>query len=331
MKQDELKDFINRIETSSEVNKAYSELNWKDFLESNREHIRYTPRKDSFSKNSLSFIDKDSIALSFGLTPSSDSFAKHIKNADSRICTLHSSALLPLLLFYSINKKNPIKIDDTEYNQVYFEVPNKVFDKSRPSKIDVALISKSSKTVLYLESKFTEYLSGKSSNSFSEKYKLFVQEVLGEELPVEKDGNLYIRGKVGNNDIIYGEGIKQIIAHFIGVCKGGTSRNCVEETYIRSGYKVLLGSIVYKWNNRFCDYNELYKTAAKKLNNLLQNNKRIGNGSDVDQLNVNSILQGAPQEFSVIEELLTYQGVVKENKNKFNPNVLEFYKLNNND
>lgn len=310
------------------MNKAYSELNWKDFLTDKVNNIEYTPWRDGISINSLSFNKKDSIALSFGLT--SDSFFEHIKNTDSRICTLHSSALLPLLLFYSIHEKNPIKIDDIEYDQVYFEVPNKVFDKSRPSKIDVALISKSSKTVLYLESKFTEYLSGKSSNSFSENYKLFVQEVLGREQPVEKDGNLYIRGKVGNNDIIYGEGIKQIIAHFIGVCKGGTSRNRVEEDYIRRGYKVLLGSIVYKWNNRFCDYNELYKTVAKNLNNLLPN-KRTGKGSDVDQVNVNSILQGAPQEFSVIEELLTYQGLVKENKHKFNPNVLDFYKLNNND
>ena len=326
MEKQELEKFIKRIGNSSEVNIAYFQLNWQEFLINKYKNIRHTPYRDDSSVNSLSFNNKDSIATSFELSSSDKKlFSKHIRSADSRICTLHSSALLPLLLFYSVNQ-TPIEIDGIEYDEVYFEVPNKVFDKSRPSKIDVALVSKSSETILYLESKFTEYLSGKSSNSFSKNYELFVKKVLKEQ-PVEKDGKLYIRGKVGNKEIIYGEGIKQIIAHFIGVCKGGTDKNSVKK-YITNNYTVLLGCIVYKWNNRFDDYNGLYEIVAKSLNSLLRKNERTGKGSDVKQNNVNSILLGAPQKFSVIEKLLTYQELIEKNKNKFNPHVLEFYKLN---
>ncbi|MDE7386447.1 MAG: hypothetical protein K2N28_04860, partial [Muribaculaceae bacterium] len=81
----------------------------------------------------------------------------------NRILRLHSSALLALLCFHDVaNKPIIIKHSDNEveeYDECWFEVKNKVFDN--PSNIDIVLKSKKG-NLLFLESKFTEYLSSES-------------------------------------------------------------------------------------------------------------------------------------------------------------------------
>lgn len=332
-KKIKLQEFLNMI-GSSKVNKAYVLL--EEFIKIHEKDLRYTlwkPKENVKSEHSLCFKNKKVLIEVFKLN---NYIYSYMEDLDSRILVLHSSALLPLLIFYSISPTNSLKINGIEYDDVRFEQPNKVFSFNRPSKIDVVLISHKEQKVLYLESKFTEYLSEKSSKDFSESYVGMIKKILGEDQPKNENGKYYIRGKLHDKDIVYGEGIKQMIAHFIGVCKGGTYHNIVD-VYIKKGYEVKLGCIVYQFNKeidkqeRLDAYSELYKNMAGKMNELLRDTKRTGNGSILKECEADNILHGAPQEFSVIEELLTYQGLVKENKNKFNPNVLEFYKLNNND
>lgn len=73
----------------------------------------------------------------------------------NRILTLHSSALIAILCFHNVCE-NPISIDDEIYNQCWFEVRNSVYGSA--SSVDVVLKSESG-NLLFLESKFTEYLS----------------------------------------------------------------------------------------------------------------------------------------------------------------------------
>lgn len=324
-----LEEFCSMI-GSSKVNKAYAL--WKEFIDDNRSALKYTlwkPKENVESEHSLCFKKKADLIRIFELN---DYISSYMEGMDSRILVLHSSALLPLLLFHSISPTNTIRISGIEYDDVHFEVPNKVFNSTRPSKIDVALISHKEQAVLYLESKFTEYLLGKSSNSFSDKYKNMVRKILGDNQPAEGNNQFYIRGKLDNIDIVYGEGIKQMIAHFIGVCKGGTSHNIVD-VYIKKGYEVKLGCIVYQFNKeidkleRLDAYSKLYKNMAEKMNELLRDTKRTGNGSILKECEADNILHGAPQNFTVIGELLTYQKLVGENKDKFNSKVLKFYEL----
>lgn len=325
MEELNLNEFLNRIE---KVNKVYSELEWKDFLEKNREHIRYTPWQDGFSKNSLSFIAKANIASSFNLS-SVDLFFKHIENAESRICTLHSSALLPLLLFYQISPSNKlyvrIKSELIAFDDVRFEVPNKVFHSSFPSKIDVALISHSQQTILYLESKFTEYLTGSSSEKIADAYVNTFSE-LGIELTDHRiEGNLF------GNPIIYGDGIKQFVAHFVGVCKGGTPRNEVE-IYIKKGYKIYLGEIVYKFNSkeateRYESYANLYSNIANILTRKLALSEKTGKGTAVKVQAFQEIIRNA-RDFEILPQLLTYQDLLKDNEEfKFAETIKSFYKF----
>lgn len=320
-----LEDFLGRIE---KVNKAYSELKWEEFLKKNIDNIRYTPWQDGFSKNSLSFNDKASIAASFGL-PSEESFSKHIENADSRICTLHSSALLPLLLFYQINPSNKlyVRIEDKliAFDDVRFEVPNKVFHPSFPSKIDVALISHSQQTIFYLESKFTEYLTGSSSEKIAEAYTDTFR-----ELEIELNSQR-IEGSLEGCPIIYGEGIKQFVAHFVGVCKGGTPRNEVE-IYIKKGYKIYLGEIVYKFNSkeateRYESYANLYSNIVNILTNKLASSEKTGKGTAVEVQAFQEIIRNA-RDFEILPQLLTYQDLLKDNEEfKLAETIKSFYKF----
>lgn len=94
-----------------------------------------------------------------------------------KITTLHSSSLLALLCFSNVSKYNCLKINGIEYDQVWFEVKNKVFDK--PSNIDVVLGNSKTQDLLFLESKFTEYLSADNS-AFAAKYLDFYKSILPE-------------------------------------------------------------------------------------------------------------------------------------------------------
>lgn len=326
-----LEEFCSMI-GSSKVNKAYAL--WKEFIDDNRSALKYTlwkPKENVESEHSLCFKKKADLIRIFKLN---NYISSYMEGMDSRILVLHSSALLPLLLFHSISPTNTIRISGIEYDDVRFEVPNKVFNSKGPSKIDVALISHKEQAVLYLESKFTEYLLGKSSKSFSGKYENMVRVILGPNQPTKaKENNqFYIKGKLDDIDIVYGEGIKQMIAHFIGVCKGGTEQNFVD-IYIKKGYKVFLGEILYRFENqidkrsKFDGYDKLYQKVAKQMNNLLGKYDRKGDGTSCGVEDVAEIVNNAPKNFFVVERLLTYQDIVKANNGKFNKNVLRFYGL----
>ena len=308
----------------------------KDFIDQG--NIIRTPWRDKEdgSERSLCFREISDISKAFKLNE--DIFYKYVNCADKRIKVLHSSALMPLLLFYKVSSENSLYVnlgrkEPVEFDEVYFETPNKVFDETRPSKIDIALVSTSSKIVLYLESKFTEYLSGKSSGSFSPKYENMVREILGQNQPAKENNKYYIRGKLADKDIIYGEGIKQMIAHFIGVCKGGTESNAINDYIKNKGYSVLLGGIVYKWDKRFSMYSDLFQRVTSKMNELLNKHKeRTGCGSDLKVTDIDPIVNNAPQDFSVLENLLTYQNllILEENKTfkeNIERNIKQFYKL----
>ena len=118
---------------------------------------------------------------------------------------LHSSSLCALLMFYNVSEETPfyIEIDGKEhkYTEVFFEVKNKVIKS--PSNMDVVLINKETNEILFVECKFSEY------KSHSEHYKLKKG-----YLPYKKE---YF-DPIGFDDMkVFPEGIKQLIAHYIGL------------------------------------------------------------------------------------------------------------------
>lgn len=184
-----------------------------------------------------------------------------------RITTLTSSSLCALLCFYNISM-NSIKIDNISYDTVMFEIKNRVVDDKHPSNMDIVLISHESKKILFLESKFSEYLARSKAKNISNKYLddykklgLFDEEYIYID---NRDGTFNLETK--QNDF-YIEGIKQMISHYIGVRNFLKDRKSLDNRLKLNDYTVLLGEIVFNaWNNEF-DYFSKYSNAYSKLIN----------------------------------------------------------------
>ena len=156
-----------------------------------------------------------------------------------RIRTIHSSSLISLLCFYWVSESRPLSLAldgrDVTFTKSAFEVKNPVgADETGNvhfSNIDVALLGKDSTTgkpiVLFLESKFSEYLnwgrySGISNYVYAETYKQLIKrgDLDRMELKFEESSKnhsysdlLSIKGRTNH----YAAGIKQMVSHFLGV------------------------------------------------------------------------------------------------------------------
>lgn len=236
-----------------------------------------------------------------------------------RILRLHSSALLALLCFHNISKQ-PLVIRHSnneveEYDQCWFEVENIVFEDSRPSSVDVVLKSSKTGNLLFLESKFTEYLSHEEPNIAMKYWDFYVR--LLREIPGLTLQMVYPKkwNDENKNEIIgftikptserkeyqniYLAGIKQCISHIIGICNGPKDNDEKCWQNITSDTKLRFGSIVYKISGYFSIYNFLYKETLGQLGKEQISIAMNGKGIYVDQI-------------EILPELLTYQSLFKD-------------------
>ncbi|MCQ2424677.1 MAG: hypothetical protein MJ070_00890 [Lachnospiraceae bacterium] len=172
-----------------------------------------------------------------------------------KINSLYSSSLQSLLVFCGVSADNPITVDGIEYTKVMFEYKNKVI--GYPSSVDVVLMSKDEKKVLFIESKLYEivrdsdkegkcevgpsYLSTdengykklglcqddlteigidlKDTGIFGTKNPSDMKKhILGSSNQPTRDGNGWVRIKpIKGNEYVYSYGIKQYLSHIIGI------------------------------------------------------------------------------------------------------------------
>jgi hypothetical protein len=230
-----------------------------------------------------------------------------------RIMTLHSSSLAALLLFHSVSEKNPVYIpingNPVAFTSVEFEVKNRVDkgDPKHPSRIDVMLLGNDCR--LYLESKFSEYLSSGTNEISATYYYKAIHERLKKYLQqcgltIEvKDENIYIKGR-GK----YCEGPKQMISHYLGIrTEMATSSNITESM-------VILGEVLFDFGEmtkkKFEGYKEIYTSLKKGL----------AESAKEDNINL------------TINDLITYQQIfaLEENRsfvNNLPENIRQFYRL----
>jgi len=247
----------------------------------------------------------------------------------NKITTLHSSSLASLLIFFSVSKKNPIyfPVDEqvVEFSNCRFEVKNEVCQGTNNfSNIDVVLYGDN--TILYLESKFSEYL---GTGSVEVKNVNYYNEMYGEEEKMNgkisrtlKDAGFTLRKKEDGKRYLelkdvkpfYNEGIKQMISHYLGL-KTEITKNPKEYEKKR----IILGEILFDFgklvpigNEKFIAYNNAYSQLRTGLNNCAKD----------DKLNI------------CINQLVSYQEILRLKKNKdFLTNLPEkikqFYRLDN--
>lgn len=253
-----------------------------------------------------------------------------------KIGALHSSSLLALLCFWKVNVKPitiPVNGKNIIFNKVWFERKNDVLTTDdSPSNIDIVLFSEDAKILLYLESKFTEPLSGGSLNEDRiEKYKTKLEDAgyrFGIEKPKHKKDNPQYRNVLEGKHVsaryyaMYWAGIKQMISHLMGIQTGPSEKDCsnaqkeYKEIYNSQNLKIYLATILYgpkgelledKYfeKERIAAYMELHK---KSLGNLI---KQKNSDSDKD---VNIIL-----------EPYSYQQVFRNNSDLLEDNVKKLY------
>lgn len=255
----------------------------------------------------------------------------------AKITTLHSSSLCALLFFYKVSDIHPFKYKvngkNVEFNKVLFEYQNTVIEKRNPSNVDVVLTGKDCEgkdIILFLESKFSEYLSGGQVNIAQEYLNQYPNIYNNPENKPQKQtfldkiGFEFKKNKNEENESfkhqikiynkteevykigpkkgsVYSEGIKQMISHYIGLEK------YLEKPYdkrsLPGNAEIYLGEILFdfsflKAEKQLSNYSCYYNKLAKELNKL---NKNI----------------------HVLEEPLKYS-LFKE-QNFINPTIRKFY------
>lgn len=243
---------------------------------------------------------------------------------DSKVIALHSSSLLSLLCFSNISLTQPLEIEGKIYNKVHFEVKNRVFDN--PSNIDVVLENNQTGDLLFLESKFSEYLNP-SNNAFAKKYFEFYTEILPmiEHYPLQIVYPRKYKDEVGMGlkaasksklySHLYMDGIKQCFSHLIGICQGPDEN----EVFQWGGFKgnIRFGTIIYRFpGDSFKSYKSFYSNSVGKIDsNKL--NRAINHLQGIDNRFANRI--------EILPEILTYQDVF----NGFNlpRNIKIYYNL----
>ena len=234
---------------------------------------------------------------------------------------LHSSALCALLSFYNIKD---LIIDGIHYDKAFFEVQNRVIKGRNPSNMDVVLVSKDNSTILFLECKFSEYISNKKqevSNDYltncslsKSLYDLLVSKELATIEPIKDEAKFAFKTKEA-----YSQGTKQVISHLVGI-----------ESFINRGKD---------YSDSFAFYSEkdqrrsLYKTKFKNiifrevLFELEGYEKKLKNYISLsEKVRTLFIESGLIQNIS-FEPAITYQEIFAgDDKNNVGEVVKKYYK-----
>ena len=254
-----------------------------------------------YSENSCAFADlknpteeniKSIIKETFGIT--SNCFGKKFHEAISgdgqelqKIAVLHSSSLIALLCFYRVNEQPlTMTIDGIEctFTKSYLECKNEIENNPHPSNIDVVLTGKNAKNesvILFLESKFSEYLTGGKKDEIKGYVYDEIYEAIGQldNLKIQKENDMWSISSNSNTQH-YCDGIKQMISHYLGVTNGFKKGHWgLSDTFNCADYqKVYLGEILFHFdddidNGKYDDYNALYRQLSSKLNAISKDNK----------------------------------------------------------
>lgn len=312
-----------------------------------------------YSNNSCSFMDvgekvnkveiRDNLKDIFGIK--GELFDRKYAMAISgdgqeyrRISTLHSSSLVALLCFYSVSEDRPLTMDiddqTVEFSSSLFEqkslVGKDAAGKEHNSNMDVVLYGSNThgeSVILYLESKFSEYLSHGKCDQISGVYNSVYKRLTAEGQPIDgleivHEGKTWSISAAQGCPQQYCQGIKQMISHYQGVRK--ESFRTSEDGFAH----IYLGEILFKFpedvDNRhesYDSYSGLYRQLACALNNL-----KFSVFPIIDKLyrllrkfacKLN-IIKARPT-FKVLETSLSYQDVLRNFR--LDDNVREFYKI----
>ena len=275
----------------------------------------------------------DTLQRIFGIRESARSlFGVVVGNAQSKILTLHSSALLAFLCFNDV-ANHPIKIGKTVYDEVMFEVKNGVITASNPSNVDVLLMGENRKKLLFLESKFTEYLACRKAEMSARRYKKFYDELLAEGLQLdfyhketEPVKQIYLFPGEGKK---YVEGIKQAFSHLLGIATGPARKQAAgNEAYnsslLDNATEIKFASIVFNCDNdKFENYKGLYESVFKNSDAIKEAIRKVVNKRERNVIIVPELLQYQEvfQRYDLPDKVREFYDQVNDSKIRFSNNI----------
>lgn len=330
---------IDEVAKNQKVYRQFQKIEDKQFLLSITGILQKTHWRDTVSENSLMFSgEKGPDEVLKKVFCLGDAFQHKYEQAvsgngqeEQKINRLHSSALLSLLAFYSVSKENPITFElngkEVVFTNVEFEHKNGVGKDEKGmghnSNMDIMLYDgdtlDSIKNVLFLESKFSEYLTlGQkkdiSNTVYGDIYRMLFNQPSVDKLVCERQDSGYFLLKTNEKGNHYCEGIKQMISHYMGVLNFVQAQKCLN---------VYLGCILFDFKDdtidtkvegagisHLEDYRRVYSYLCKKLEGL---------SGDFAK----------PENLHILNECLTYQDVfqMEQNRNILDKNVKTFYSL----
>ena len=195
-----------------------------------------------------------------------------------RITRLHSSSLLAFLMFSQISEKHRfvIKIDerDEEFSDARFEVKNWIEDNDlHPSNVDVVLSNNT--TVLFIESKFTEYLCRSresdviSEERYGKRFRELFNAFQGIRCKTDRDkSTLRLLSSDGGSHYI--EGLKQVVAHYMGLEYASQNGWFGQDRERLNGRRLCFAEVLFDFKDEksqkmLNDYRTLYQRLVEKL------------------------------------------------------------------
>jgi len=317
-----MKNKIDFEELKTPKKEIYESL-WKncDFdFEVAKKGVKDPSYEIAFSDKTLIDFVGDKIALSFDINKNKETFATKFQMACSgtgdelkKITTLHSSSLCALLFFFNVdNKKLPIpSLSEYEFIESYFEFQNKVI--RFPSNIDVVLLGKNIKTgkkvILFLESKFSEYITGIGKRKVSKSYfKSGCPSFPIYDFIANKNIFNFNKEKGFCDSEKYNEGLKQMISHYYGIRRFmkrefvDDNENVYKNIREYGADEIILGEILFDnfaKDNKLEDKLKKYKEDYSELATII--NKQY----EKDETKPKNI------EFKVLLESLSYSELQK--------------------
>lgn len=261
-------------------------------------------------------------------------------NEITKINSVNSSALLPLLVFYKLYFPKDgqrisitIKGNTIDFTKAYFEIKNNVI--GRPSCVDVALVSEDDDIMLFLESKLTEMFEGSTlEKEYGKSYKALysgtaIEEALNKGgIKVDADAtNLILRS---DKEPQYLEGIKQTISHLIGLVRGPQETDDQKDyldAYERAS-KLIYSPILFDTRAIFNDNTDESTKFASLYTTVIGNNST----SILEAIRNWDMDYGHKGEknnkrIEILPSVLTYQNVMKDNPTWLDERVKTFYGL----
>ncbi|MBD5362430.1 MAG: hypothetical protein HDR81_06435 [Bacteroides sp.] len=248
----------------------------------------------------------------------------------TKINSVRSSALLCLLTFFPLylneDTNTFIEIAEEQYYKCFFEVRNKVITHNRPSCIDVVLVSTDRKTLLFLESKLSEYADDTSCRkSYGKSYIPLYENLkfISSHIKMGDSKDKLILKSPDNSEKIYIDGIKQSISHMIGLVRGPHKIN--QQEYIdlyEKAETLIYGTILFdpkEFNVNTAEYDE-YTELFKET--IISHGKEIQ--EEIDKWDDGKHNQG--KKIQVLQEVQTYNDIFSKS-NLPSDKVKDFYKL----